>query len=220
MGSTGHKGGLMIRHLVVFLLISPAVSLSRNEITRFASMHSVGDSKNSSGEVVNPGDKKDDDSVGIPFVAREYHSEVYIGCEQSPYQSLKIDPILETAPIDHLNLTIKGTFCPRKVDELHIVLAVDFSGSMGLHRPGKINPLFPAMILNSTRIAEECKVYKLADKVLEDKNKEDNVYVALVPFAGEVVHDFVIEFALIQQFAKRLALMMFVATSCRTIALN
>ncbi len=124
-------------------------------------------------------------------------------------------PIFEEPPIDrtdsYFTASVTGRFCPgtqekRLKETIKIVFLVDFSGSMGRHRPMReyyqsLGLSVPEMVSTedadgndpwglyntSTGQRETCGRFEAANRILSAYAQHENIEVAVIPFASNVI---------------------------------
>ncbi|SME95025.1 hypothetical protein SAMN06296036_102169 [Pseudobacteriovorax antillogorgiicola] len=201
-----------MKHLfVLVILILPAIFQNCSDVAQFAGMRSVGDPPSAAGGVDDTGIKPDtgDSDVIVevgpnPIPSGAYKNSIQFNCGDDSVHKERID--LSEPSVSSVELDIEGFFCPKQVDNLHVLLLMDFSGSMGLHRTSRDGPLAPG---NDPQAAENCgrleSTIALLETISAQKSIEDKVKIAMVPFAGQVVEDFVIEFVDMEEFYQNLS---------------
>jgi hypothetical protein len=96
---------------------------------------------------------------------------------------------------------VKGQFCPKSSRELTVLFVVDFSGSMGRHKPENGGPIEDG---NDPQINGSCGRMRAAQAIIgklkQDRKPGDKINVAMVPFAGGIVTKKIIGVKTLDQF--------------------
>jgi hypothetical protein len=116
----------------------------------------------------------------------------------------KVFPIT-AGPTDDVYVRLKGEICPQKTNDLTVLFVVDFSGSMGYHTPsGKTDKVKG----NDPKIDDSCGRLKAAKAIVEkltnEKDYGDQVRVGMIPFAGGVLQNRVINLQELDFFSEDL----------------
>lgn len=111
-------------------------------------------------------------------------------------------PAIEVAEESKVTTKVKGKFCPTAKNKLTVLFVVDYSGSMGKHVPspkaGILNGNDPQINGSCGRLrAAEAIVNKLQSKL----GPEDKVTIGMVPFAGGIVTEKIIDLMDLNDFA-------------------
>lgn len=89
---------------------------------------------------------------------------------------------------------VKGKFCPQAKNKLTVLFVVDYSGSMGRHIPEQGGAEIPG---NDPQINGSCGRLRAAQaivgKILAEKAPADQVEIGMVPFAGGVVNNRIVQ---------------------------
>ncbi len=110
------------------------------------------------------------------------------------------DPII-TPEKAKVAMTVRGKFCPVAQANLSLLFVVDMSGSMGLHK----DPLSGQMSNgNDPQVNGSCGRLRAAEaiinKVSSSLKEGDKVTVGMIPFAGGVLSNRIIDFKSISEF--------------------
>ena len=129
-----------MRSLLLFLVLSPAIFHSCNEIEFYENT-----AFRRQAEAIIVDDFEDhiveesSDSIGIPSDSYlTTKKKVFTSCSTPSTQNLSVS-LPKSNPTGFLNLAASGEFCPQRVDQLHVLFLVDFSGSMDIHRDKPID---------------------------------------------------------------------------------
>lgn len=117
------------------------------------------------------------------------------------------EPLPSAAPIvtpanSQVQVQVKGQFCPTAQNSLTVLFLVDFSGSMGRHVASRQGSSQPG---NDPLIDGSCGRMRGAQAVLEKikatRKPSEQVLVGMVPFAGGIVSDKIIQMVDADTFA-------------------
>ncbi len=104
-----------------------------------------------------------------------------------------------------VTVKIQGSFCPLQTDRLIVLFLIDFSGSMGRHRPETNQPIING---NDPQINGSCGRLEAAkaivQKIVDEKRGEDRALIAMIPFAGEVLNARAIKPLSLSKFQEKL----------------
>ena len=112
---------------------------------------------------------------------------------------------LDTANLESLRYQLKESFVQVKLIAFMFCYCRLFSASMGLHQDSQTGRM---KVGNDPQFNESCgrleAIHALIDMVNSQRADEDEVKFALVPFAGEVLKDRMIEFEDMAQFREKM----------------
>lgn len=102
--------------------------------------------------------------------------------------------------------TVKGRFCPTSNNKLTVLFVVDYSGSMGRHVP---QPGLPEIPGNDPQINGSCGRLRAAQAILGRIGSEmkpgDTVEVGMVPFAGGIVTNRILDIRGLAEFGAQVS---------------
>jgi hypothetical protein len=109
----------------------------------------------------------------------------------------------ETVPKDSRVIAkVKGKFCPNAKAKMTVLFVVDFSGSMGRHVPERGGD---AVDGNDPQVNGTCGRLEAAraiiDRISKEKGANDQVSIGMVPFAGGIVTNKIMEITDFDSFA-------------------
>lgn|GEM_PF-2176070 len=106
---------------------------------------------------------------------------------------------------ERIEANITGQFCPQRQNALNILFVVDFSASMGKHQPEDGGPVQEG---NDPLVNGSCGRLQAAsaiiDKVKANAKPTDQVRIAMIPFAGAVVRNFIVRGVDLATFQQKL----------------
>lgn len=116
--------------------------------------------------------------------------------------SLPVGPTVATPANSQVQVQVKGQFCPTAQNSLTVLFLVDFSGSMGAHNASRQGDPRPG---NDPQVDGSCGRMRGAQAVLEKikatRKPNEQVQIGMVPFAGGIVNDKIIQMVDADTFA-------------------
>jgi hypothetical protein len=112
-----------------------------------------------------------------------------------------VPPVTVTANAK-VEMTLKGKFCPEVKNRLTILFVIDYSGSMGRHFDPTRRADLPG---NDPLVNGSCgrlrAAQALLNKIKSEKAAKDEVVVGMVPFAGGILTDRIVNIKSLDEFA-------------------
>lgn len=134
----------------------------------------------------------DDAPIGYEPVPLDKDGKPVGGKVEKPdYPGKPTEEVPEAAKV---TATVKGKFCPKSNAQLNVLFVVDHSGSMGRHIPGLGQPEVAG---NDPQVDGSCGRLRAAQaimaKLTADAKAGDDIRIGMVPFAGGIIPNRVIQ---------------------------